>query len=221
MPTRRQGPLPSPQSCAQVEQVSPASQTPFPQHVAPSQQGPQSDGHVLQVSDPPQTPSPQFTPPPVTEALATLVVAEEEGLVLTPDVEPLPPIPTAPPLAHAVPSVAASHETTTRARRRPAVCFEVLMSDTRSSLSGCSQSKRGLTSWSWRPRPSASRLAPSDVGRPWLAAGRCRRCFAIPTKRSLIQVGDAQYAFRLTGPEKTVASRRADFDDLVASFRVK
>ncbi len=38
---------------------------------------------------------------------------------------------------------------------------------------------------------------------------------------AVIQVGDAQYAFRLTGPEKTIAKRRSDFDDLVASFRVK
>src|SRR4051812_26146729 len=66
MPTRGQGsPFMSLQSSAQVEQVSPGSQVPLPQQVAPLQQGPQSALHVWQLSPTPQVPSPHAAPAPV------------------------------------------------------------------------------------------------------------------------------------------------------------
>jgi hypothetical protein len=38
---------------------------------------------------------------------------------------------------------------------------------------------------------------------------------------AIVDAGDRQHFFKLTGPEKTVAAARPDFDKLVASFRSK
>ena len=38
---------------------------------------------------------------------------------------------------------------------------------------------------------------------------------------AVVPVGDAQYAFRMTGPEKTIAERKVEFEEMVESLRVK
>lgn len=88
--------MPSVQSCAHEAHVSPGSQAPLPQQVAPPQQGPQSSAQVAQVSPSPQTPSPQVAPPLLDDEVDEDALLEDEAPPAPPLLEAPPPLLDAP-----------------------------------------------------------------------------------------------------------------------------